>query len=569
MAIACSQCGTSLPDGQTFCTSCGARRSESTPPQASLRFCTSCGAPNTGTNFCNACGARLGSSAPTPDPVSAPNVPPSTTPAPPTQLGSAPSQPTQKKPLSFAFKLVIVALCVFGVGVLAMTAGAVYVGYVAKKRVAGVKEAFKHDDVGGIIAAAKGETPSKPEPLPDWKPMSPDSVSAAADEIPLRTSLELDEAGSDQLLGDYESVFVIDKVNHQELHVMASEQFPKGQGFMRFLDGQNDQTKDDLNRIKCGRTIYMKDLEGSAEMDGYFCRAKVSEKDSHETAGYEERHAGTTAMGFSKKTLQELRATGQTEFKFHQDPLNAIFSSFKHAMTAPDQASQDKAAGDLLQKIMNLAPTMGPDAAPVETPAINCTLRRKGSDLAFPVLVNEQPTELPVMHVVCTPPDSDKQADLYVLDDLDNPLLLAVVGGSGGRGQVIKIRWDFPKRTGLEEELANNRRAKVYDIYFDFRSDVLRPQSDKVLKEIAQVMQNHPDWKLSVEGHTDNIGGDAFNLDLSKRRAAAVKTKLVTKYGVPADHLVTDGFGRSRPIETNDTMEGRARNRRVELARVD
>lgn len=167
------------------------------------------------------------------------------------------------------------------------------------------------------------------------------------------------------------------------------------------------------------------------------------------------------------------------------------------------------------------------------------------------------------------PPDSDKQADLYVLDDLDNPLLLAVVGGSGGRGQVIKIRWDFPKRTGLEEELANNRRAKVYDIYFDFRSDVLRPQSDKVLKEIAQVMQNHPDWKLSVEGHTDNIGGDAFNLDLSKRRAAAVKTKLVTKYGVPADHLVTDGFGRSRPIETNDTMEGRARNRRVELARVD
>ncbi|HLM81844.1 MAG TPA: OmpA family protein [Terriglobales bacterium] len=92
-------------------------------------------------------------------------------------------------------------------------------------------------------------------------------------------------------------------------------------------------------------------------------------------------------------------------------------------------------------------------------------------------------------------------------------------------------------------------------------------QGRTVLKEIAQVLQDHPDWKLTVKGHTDNIGGDTFNLDLSKRRAAAVKNALVKDYAIVPDRLLTDGFGRSRPVDSNDTLEGRARNRRVELCR--
>ena len=88
-----------------------------------------------------------------------------------------------------------------------------------------------------------------------------------------------------------------------------------------------------------------------------------------------------------------------------------------------------------------------------------------------------------------------------------------------------------------------------------------------MLKEIAQAMTNNPDWKLTVAGNTDNIGGDAYNLDLSKRRAAAVKQALVTQYHMAPERLSTDGYGASHPIETNDTLEGRARNRRVELTR--
>ena len=78
---------------------------------------------------------------------------------------------------------------------------------------------------------------------------------------------------------------------------------------------------------------------------------------------------------------------------------------------------------------------------------------------------------------------------------------------------------------------------------------------------------DNPDWKLKVEGHTDNIGPDAHNLDLSKRRAASVKQALVDRYHIPPDRLATDGFGSAGAIDTNDTLEGRARNRRVELSR--
>ena len=441
----------------------------------------------------------------------------------------------------------MVVLVLFVLGVLGLTVGAAYVGYVAKKRVAAVKEALKHDDVGGVIAAAKGES-IRPQLLPDWKPAPPELLSSPSSKIPLRVTLGWIEAGSDPLLGDYESIYTVDALNSDALHIKASQQFPEGGGFEKFFASRTDETKN-LNQIVCGRTVYLKDLKSSAETDGYFCRQH-----------YEEKHSGTTAMGLSKKTLEELRATGQSAFKFHQDPLNAVFSSFKNVFaTADDKASQDKAAYDLMSKMMNFSPVDNGNA--METPAVDCVLTRVGTDLAFPVMVNLKPTELPVMHITCQPQGSDKAAHLYVLDDPDNPMILA----AGAQAQVIKIYWDTPP--SLEEELEKNGRAKVYDLYFDFRSDVLRPESDKVLKEIAQVMQDHPDWKLNVEGNTDNIGGDAYNLDLSKRRAAAVKTALVKDYGIAADHLLTDGFGRSRPIDTNDTIEGRARNRRVELAR--
>ena len=81
------------------------------------------------------------------------------------------------------------------------------------------------------------------------------------------------------------------------------------------------------------------------------------------------------------------------------------------------------------------------------------------------------------------------------------------------------------------------------------------------------MLKTHPDWKLQVDGHTDGVGNDAANLDLSKRRSAAVKAALVGRYGIADGRLSTAGHGESSPQATNDTAEGRARNRRVELSR--
>jgi outer membrane protein OmpA-like peptidoglycan-associated protein len=136
------------------------------------------------------------------------------------------------------------------------------------------------------------------------------------------------------------------------------------------------------------------------------------------------------------------------------------------------------------------------------------------------------------------------------------------------RLEVVKIDFKVAKAVNtVEKQLTEQKRAVTYGIYFDFNKDTIKPESEKVLKEIVQAMTDNPDWKLTVEGHTDNIGGDAYNLDLSKRRAAAVKQALVDRYHIAPERLSTNGFGASRPIETNDTLEGRARNRRVELTR--
>jgi len=129
-------------------------------------------------------------------------------------------------------------------------------------------------------------------------------------------------------------------------------------------------------------------------------------------------------------------------------------------------------------------------------------------------------------------------------------------GGAGGGGS-----------SQIERELAESGKADVYSIYFTFNSDVLRPESEPTLKEIADVLKKHSDWKLGVNGHTDGIGSDDYNLDLSKRRAAAVRAALVTRYGIAGTRLTTAGYGRTQPKDTNATLEGRAKNRRVELVK--
>lgn len=107
----------------------------------------------------------------------------------------------------------------------------------------------------------------------------------------------------------------------------------------------------------------------------------------------------------------------------------------------------------------------------------------------------------------------------------------------------------------------------VYGIYFDFNSDKIKPESKQVLDEIAEALKNSFDWRLTVDGHTDNVGGDAYNLDLSKRRSLSVKQALVVAISYCARLSFQHGSGVAGAIDTNDTIIGRSHNRRVELTR--
>jgi len=187
----------------------------------------------------------------------------------------------------------------------------------------------------------------------------------------------------------------------------------------------------------------------------------------------------------------------------------------------------------------------------------------------YTVLVNRKPVALPALHVSGEVSDGDDSEvfEFHVIDDPDNPMMLhARIHDDDAR--VVSIEFP-PPAASLERSLMITEKVELGGLYFKFASATLRPQSDTVLGELASVLKSHPDWRFRIDGHTDAIGSDASNLDLSRRRSAAVRSALVDRFGVAAVQLTTQGFGESEPIDSNDSDAGRARNRRVELVRLN
>jgi outer membrane protein OmpA-like peptidoglycan-associated protein len=119
----------------------------------------------------------------------------------------------------------------------------------------------------------------------------------------------------------------------------------------------------------------------------------------------------------------------------------------------------------------------------------------------------------------------------------------------------------------INKALDTSGKVLLYGIHFDFNKATIKPESRPSLDEIGKFLKDQPKEKLSVVGYTDNIGGADFNLKLSKARADAVVADLVSTYGVAKDRLKASGEGLESPVAPNDTEDGRAKNRRVELHR--
>jgi OOP family OmpA-OmpF porin len=172
-----------------------------------------------------------------------------------------------------------------------------------------------------------------------------------------------------------------------------------------------------------------------------------------------------------------------------------------------------------------------------------------------------------------------EQQGRYVLAKLDRPegaVYVALYLGEAARGNVAVVKVvetkemetdkiQFVKASEMEQAIAATGKIALYGILFDFDKDVVKPESKPTLDEIAKLMQGKPDLKLKVVGHTDNRGTAEYNLALSRRRAANVVAALTRSYAIAPERLESEGAGLTQPIASNDTEEGRAKNRRVEL----
>jgi outer membrane protein OmpA-like peptidoglycan-associated protein len=325
--------------------------------------------------------------------------------------------------------------------------------------------------------------------------------------------------------GDYESIKTVTQATDRGFSIAVSAQVPTERGSFRHWNMRRAVLREDL---------------GTATLYAHYFHTHGSQT-----------IPGSTALGVSTAVLRSLKRTGAAEL--------GLIAKGNHGYPADRSKAPNLYDYEETWKLRRV----GAGTVPVS------------------LTVNDSAVTLPTIHARGS--YLGEKADFYFLDDEDNPLALQYQFASGGEVpteawhlRVVRIsyRCRGPSRSTGEERIARleralreQRRAVIYDLYFDFNREIMREESEPTLREIAEVLRRNPDWTLAIEGHTDAVASDRYNLDLSARRAAAVKSALGERYGIAGARLTTAGFGESRPQDRNDTVEGRARNRRVELVR--
>jgi len=141
------------------------------------------------------------------------------------------------------------------------------------------------------------------------------------------------------------------------------------------------------------------------------------------------------------------------------------------------------------------------------------------------------------------------------LDEPNNPMLIGTFRYAEG-GKTLK------------QQLDEAGRIVTHGILFDSGSDKIKGESYKTLADIGALLTDNPTLRLSIEGHTDSDGADDYNLTLSQKRSESVRTYLINNFKVDGSRLESKGWGKSKPIDKNNTPEGKANNRRVELVKL-
>lgn len=320
----------------------------------------------------------------------------------------------------------------------------------------------------------------------------------------------------------------------------------------------NARASTDLGRYVLHRGVRREDIAQATRINLFY-----SSQDP-------EMFAGQTFLETSAKALELLKSGADVPYVIGvidgEDPLGPMGALIRQVGA---QSANGKPAASPLAGFASLF-----SAAGAHTYYRGTLHRVESAPVMLPVLLNGAPVSVPALHAAGTIVNGDKsiQAQFWWLDSRMWPLTLKwtlLLKGHESSQQITRI--DLPPQGGtasstMANELRKSCHLALSGIYFNSGSALLLPESQPALRQIAQLVRQSKVPVLEVEGHTDNVGGAQFNQELSQQRAEAVRQALVAQFGIPPGKLTAKGFGFTRPVDSNDTVVGRAHNRRVELA---
>lgn len=346
------------------------------------------------------------------------------------------------------------------------------------------------------------------------------AVAEPAVRIPLVEGLEIITAVADKG-GDYES---LKRLAGREGDTDWKLQYDAS------VPGENGK----VQRVSSERIVHDADLESATRYRHGFEDGAI------------EDYPGTTALGASAAVLRALKEGGASPF----------------ALVGSDPWMARALAGDATAG----SPMAGLAGALMNNPNVSFKgeLKRVGSG-TLSVLVNQTASDLPVVVAAgrfVAKSGESMEAELSFLDETANPIALA---WRIGKAELRVVRIDFPQqKSEWAARLKERKHLSLPGLYFDFGSAALKPASKTALAEIVAAIKEVK-GPLKLEGHTDNVGVAADNLALSRQRAEAVREALVALDAGLSSRLSAEGFGATRPLGDDASLQGRAQNRRVEL----
>jgi outer membrane protein OmpA-like peptidoglycan-associated protein len=327
----------------------------------------------------------------------------------------------------------------------------------------------------------------------------------------------------------------------------------------------NARANTDLSRFVLHRRVRREDIAQATRINLFY-----SSQDP-------EMFAGQTFLETSVKALGLLRSGADVPYVIGtidgEDPLGGIGALIRQV------GAQSVSGSSGSEPLAGLASVFA--AVGAHTYYRGSLRRVESAPVPLTVLLNGSPVSLPAVHAQGKVVNGDKSIEVqfWWLDSRIWPLALKwslVLDGHAASEQITRI--DLPpqaddgghnarsRSSAMADELRKSCHLELSGIYFNTGSASLLPESEPALEQIAQLVRQSKVPVLEVQGHTDDIGTAQFNQGLSQQRAEAVRQALVAQFGIQPGMLTARGYGFTRPVDSNDTVVGRAHNRRVELA---